>query len=391
MINQDIKICYQKSIDLLKDNSSVYGFLASKKSARAMARNYLSVFSRDAVICSLGALASGDKELIGISKNSILTLGNFQAKNGQIPNFVKPESGQTSFWRLGCIDATLWWLIAIKFYDRQAQDTIKLEDKLADKIKLAINWLSCQEHQKYFLLMQNEASDWADIMPRSGFVLYSNVLWLEVKNLYHINTIEITKKFFEYLFNPASAINKKELLANPSLLNARRSAGGNGKGSYYLSYVNYNFNGKDVDVYGNLLALYFGFSSVKIGKNMVNYFMKHGISKFFPAQATQKPILENSRDWREYMRLHKQNYPYQYHNGGIWPYVGGFWVCVLKKTGKTTLAWQELEKLALANKANDWQFNEWFNGKTGKPMGMAGQSWNAGMFLLAFHSLRKIF
>ena len=40
------------------------------------------------------------------------------------------------------------------------------------------------EHQRFFLLQQNEATDWADIMPRSGFVLYSNALWYLVKRLY---------------------------------------------------------------------------------------------------------------------------------------------------------------------------------------------------------------
>ena len=37
-----------------------------------------------------------------------------------------------------------------------------------------LNGCLAQEHQRFFLLQQNEASDWADIMPRSGFVLYTN-------------------------------------------------------------------------------------------------------------------------------------------------------------------------------------------------------------------------
>ena len=36
------------------------------------------------------------------------------------------------------------------------------------------------------LLQQNEASDWADIMPRSGFVLYTNALWHRVKRLFDL-------------------------------------------------------------------------------------------------------------------------------------------------------------------------------------------------------------
>ena len=88
------------------------------------------------------------------------------------------------------------------------------------------------------------------------------------------------------------------------------------------------------------------------------------------------------------MDRHKQNQPYQYHNGGIWPFVAGFWILLLLKLGRKNLAKEELERYAGACKLNNWEFNEWLHGKTGKPMGMAGQSWNAAMFVLAYHALR---
>ena len=52
------------------------------------------------------------------------------------------------------------------------------------------------------------------------------------------------------------------------------------------------------------------------------------------------------------------------------------------------MAFEVLENLAKANKINNWEFNEWFHGITKKPMGMKGQSWNAGMFILAYHYLK---
>ena len=36
-----------------------------------------------------------------------------------------------------------------------------------------------------------------------------------------------------------------------------------------------------------------------------------------------------------------------------------------------------------------WRFTEWFHGRTGKPMGMAGQSWNAAAWLLAQRALER--
>ena len=73
--------------------------------------------------------------------------------------------------------------------------------------------------------------------------------------------------------------------------------------------------------------------------------------------------------------------------GGTWPFVAGFWILLLLKLGRKDLANEELEQYAGACKLNNWEFNEWLHGKTGKPMGMAGQSWNAAMFVLAFHAL----
>jgi GH15 family glucan-1,4-alpha-glucosidase len=98
-------------------------------------------------------------------------------------------------------------------------------------------------------------------------------------------------------------------------------------------------------------------------------------------------VSPKSKLWRTYMQRHRQNFPYQYHNGGIWPFVSGFWIALLAQVAKRDQAAKELERYALANKLNDWEFNEWLHGKTGEPMGMAGQSWNAAMFIFAYHVL----
>jgi glycogen debranching enzyme len=87
------------------------------------------------------------------------------------------------------------------------------------------------------------------------------------------------------------------------------------------------------------------------------------------------------------MSRHRQNHPHQYHNGGIWPVIGGFWVAALARLGKRELARAELARLAAANAAAGWRFSEWFHGRTHAPRGMAGQSWNAAAFLMAQRAL----
>jgi len=131
-------------------------------------------------------------------------LAEHQAPNGQIAKFVDLQSDEPDFWYLGCIDSTLWWLIALALLDRLRGGSA-LKRRYSRRIKLAIQWLLAQEHQRFFLLQQNEASDWADIMPRSGFVLYTNTLWYFVKRLYRIARAHETREYFNGLFHPFSA------------------------------------------------------------------------------------------------------------------------------------------------------------------------------------------
>ena len=87
------------------------------------------------------------------------------------------------------------------------------------------------------------------------------------------------------------------------------------------------------------------------------------------------------------MSRHRQNLAWQYHNGGVWPFVGGFWVAALAHAGMAARARRDLARLAQANALRDWQFNEWLHGRTLAPSGMPGQSWNAAAFLIACDAL----
>src|ERR1700675_3608042 len=198
-----LEICHSKSIELLKRNLAPAGILAASPSSRASKRGYTAIFGRDAAVCAIGMAVSGDKVLERAAAAGLHTLAEHQAPNGQIAKFVDLHSQEADFWYLGCIDSTLWWLIALAFLDRRSRAS-GLRRQYAKRIKLAIQWLLAQEHQRFFLLQQNEASDWADIMPRSGFVLYTNTLWYFVKRLYDIEHAQETHENFTGLFHPFS-------------------------------------------------------------------------------------------------------------------------------------------------------------------------------------------
>lgn len=380
--------CRTESLELLRRNSTRGGILASSVSDRAVARGYDRVFARDAGICAIAMTLCGDRSLRAAARRSLLTLAKHQAPNGQVPKYVDSGGGGADFWYLGCIDATLWWLVALDFVGSHPEGA-KLRERLAPCAARALAWLRCQEHQQLFLLQQNEASDWADIMPRSGFVLYTNALWYYVKRRYLIEKAEETRLHFNELFFPFRRTipdyRRLRLLQHY----VRNKAVNR---ELYLSFVNLGFWGEEGDVFGNLLAILFDLMPKSRATRVVNAIKAQGCEAPYPVRVTLTPITMDHPLWRTYMARHRQNLEWRYHNAGIWPFVGGFWVTALAARGELAHARRALAEIARANAVGNWGFVEWFHGRTGEPLGMPGQSWNAATFLLAHLALeRQIF
>ena len=377
-----VERCRRESVALLKRNRSRAGILAAYPGARAARRGYNAVFGRDAAICAVGMALSGDAALERAAARGLYTLALHQAPNGQIPMFVVPGRGEADFWYLGCIDATLWWLIATAFLRRTG--LLERRRGVAARQRRALAWLACQEHQRFHLLQQNEASDWADIMPRSGFVLYTNALWYLVKRLYRLPGAAATRRNANQLFHPYSAgtaeYRRTRLLMRYALRGARNR-------DFYLSFVNFGFFGDEGDVFGNLLAVLCGLAGRAEARRTLRAIERARVATPYPVRALCDPITDGHLLWRPYMARHGQNLAWQYHNGGVWPFIGGFWVAALAEHGRRRRAARELLALARANALGGWRFSEWLHGRTHAPRGMPGQSWNAATFLIAYHAL----
>ena len=375
--------CRVRAIELLKRNLTHEGILASTPNARAEKRGYTAIFGRDAAICAIGMALSGDALLEREAVTGLRTLAAHQAPNGQIPKFVDARNREADFWYLGCIDSTLWWLIAIAFLDERKCPR-GLKRRYAREIRLALQWLSAQEHQRFFLLQQNEASDWADIMPRSGFVLYTNALWYHVKHLYRVPQLAETRASFNGLFHPFSAgiaEYRRARLLNEYVLKKARNR------DLYLSFVNFSFFGDEGDTFGNALAVLYGLADRPFARKILRALMRARVDEPYPLRAVVRPIREQSVLWRPYMHRHRQNAAWQYHNGGIWPMVGAFWIAALASQGRRREAQAALIQLARACALDDWGFTEWLHGKRLSPRGMRGQSWNAAGYLMAYRQL----
>jgi len=97
-------------------------------------------------------------------------------------------------------------------------------------------------------------------------------------------------------------------------------------------------------------------------------------------------IRRSDLDWRP--RYADYNVPGEYHNGGVWPFVCGFYVAALVATGRSSLAEKKLmvltELVRPARQARvPYGFNEWFKAQNGRPRGQDWQTWSAAMYLYA--------
>ncbi|WCM89253.1 amylo-alpha-1,6-glucosidase [Acidovorax sp. NCPPB 3576] len=377
-----IDACSEASLALLECNLTRHGILAASRTAAAEARRYTRIFGRDAAICVMAMCGSGVAALEEGAVASLDALAAKQAANGQIPKYVDPEGHDADFWYLGCIDATLWWLIAVDHVRRHGKVGA---DHWDNGVERALEWLLAQEHQHFRLLQQNEASDWADIMPRSGYVLYTNALWFDVKRRFALCHSDETHHHFNHLFNPFQRDLHQYHRARLLQHYARRGRRDRG---LYLSFVNLAVVGDEGDVFGNLLAIQCGLADEAMAHSITNAIGSARASDPYPVRVVLHPLSEQHDLWRAYMGRHRQNLVHQYHNGGIWPFIGAFWVMALAKVGLREEAWAELVKLARTNELDDWRFTEWFHGRTLAPLGMAGQSWNAATFLMARRALQ---
>ena len=115
-----------------------------------------------------------------------------------------------------------------------------------------------------------------------------------------------------------------------------------------------------------------------------------GVNQPWPVANLYPVVQAGDPDWRAYYTVNLLNLPHHYHNGGIWPFIGGMWVRFIHRLGFHEVACRELLRLAELNRLgrdHEWEFNEWAHGQTGRPMGKAYQAWSAASFLRACHEL----
>jgi glycogen debranching enzyme len=406
---------------LLINNSGALGVMGSSQA-------YQQVWARDSMICGFGLLLCGLAEGRATHLRSLETLRTYQTPLGNVPHHVglaethdpaliaygsrlngaPDQTVIVDTAHAGCIDGALWYIISHYYTYVAGQDRALLEQAW-NSLERALLWLRYQDSNECGLLEAHEAKDWADLFANRYNTLYSNVLyyaaWRCMGHLaaaldrdpapYFHSARDVHKKINMLLWvgreSPKDWIwlqqERKEWIYPLKRIETELV-----ERPFYLPYVAFRDYADRFDTLGNLLAILFGVADQTKANLILDYIHGCGLNEPFPVQCLYPAIQPNDKDWREYYRIRNLNQPQHYHNGGAWPFIGGFYVAALVQAGRLAEAQTQLDKLAAMNrlgKSQPWGFNEWFHGQSGRPMGFSGQSWSAAMYIFAHDAVSR--
>jgi len=405
---------------LLLANDSELGLLASP-------RLYRQVWARDSMLSGLGQVLCADERVHASFRRSLATLGRYQSELGKIPHNVERvavDPGDTSrdgaqqdeivldTAHAGCVDSNLWFVLGHYYHHSVTGDLDTLLSAWS-RLKAAMTWLRYQDSNECGLLEVHEAMDWADLLANRYNVLFDNVLysacWRAMGEMAQAvgggeakqvdawlgNAADVRAKIDTLLWvGPESRKDLGRLAAQRKewLYPVQRMQVELVERPYYLPYVAFRDFADRFDTLGNLLAILLGVADVAKTEKILDYIEATGLAEPLPVRAIYPPIYPGEPDWRTYYRVRNLNLPDHYHNGGAWPFVGGIYVAALVKAGRLQRARSELSKLAEMNRrgrSGEWEFNEWFHGLSGQPMGQAGQSWSAALYVFAHEAVSR--
>jgi len=397
---------YARALEALKRNITPLGFSACSLADNTVTgtdTNYRSVWARDGAITIWSTLQVQDPEVRAAQVRTFETLLNAVSVHGQIPANVRLDTGEPDYSGVGniaSIDSGLWVVIALYNYAARTGD-LTLLYRHADRLQSVMIWLAAHDANNDGLLEIPEAGDWTDLFGRSYNVLYDEVLWFRA-NLCYGRILELMGQF-----DSAAAYLRRSQKIRARILEAFWPTTNDPSGAtrphrfadrqfalgdtqYLLAEITpFAFNWR-CDTYANILAFLMNVLDVERARTAFRFMWGVGVNQPWPVANLYPVVQAGDPDWRAYYTVNLLNLPHHYHNGGIWPFIGGLWVRFIQRLGFHEVACRELVRLAQVNQLGrdrEWEFNEWVHGQTGRPMGKAYQAWSAATFLHACHEL----
>lgn len=334
---------------------------------------YPEPYTRDLMISGLGFLASGRADLLAVFEKVLRALARTQTPHGHIASLAHDPGD------LGASDTTPLFLLGLGLYRRVSGDRFFLREA-GEK---ALRWMEYQAPDDMVMVAQQPTTDWRDEQWVPGFGLY-------------VNTIVYAALRLHGRHREADLL--RGLIGHPDVRGTHRRRYVHegfvipGK-PYYALWSFKVYNSRRFDLLGNSLAILCGIASPERAQRIIRWteracrrLRRRGDLAVDLPPCLIPYIQPVDLDWRP--RYQRYNRPGNYHNGGVWPFVCGFYIAALVAAGRKRLAAGKLaaltELVRPARKARvAYGFNEWIKAQTGRPGGQDWQTWSAAMYLYA--------
>ena len=334
---------------------------------------YPEPYTRDLMISILGIAITGNAKLLESIKKVLEVLAKNQTLRGHIPSLVHDKEDR------GASDTTPLFLLAVGIYRKVSGEA----DFLKIAVDKALTWMEYQSPSDRYLVAQQPTSDWRDEQWVTGYGLFVNTLVFSYLRLLGLD--ERAEKMHQEMGHFTLIEGNNHHHVPEGLVVKHKS---------YFAFWSYKiYSSERFDLLGNSLAILSGLASPSRSNEMISWIEEectylHQVGElalnlppnFFPYIKPTDP------DWLPRYEIY--NNPGEYHNGGIWPFVCGFYIAALVAAKRYKLAREKLFELTHCIKisldgSGKYGFNEWMKAQDGKPMGQEWQTWSAALYLYA--------
>jgi hypothetical protein len=396
---------YSRARALLRDCATPDGFVASPSDHD----NYRRIWGRDGTIIALAALLTGESELMEAARKTFETLAAHQGPHGEIPSNVDPVTGRISYGgTTGRVDANLWFLIGCGEYWRATADESFLERMLpaVEKVRFL---LGAWEFNTRGLLYVPLTGDWADEYLHNGYVLYDQLLYLQsqctlarlhaavhgssdhalVEKIGRLRHLIRANYWFDGEPDPGDVYH--EVLFEKG----RDAACTHCAGRHWMPFFSPAGYGYRFDALANVLVSLLDVADDNQRAQVDDLVATEVTPDALPLLPAFHPVIEPvDEDWEHLQMMFSytfKNKPYEFHNGGLWPMVTGFYVADLARRGRMDAAQRYLQAIHLANalpmEGEAWGFPEFVHGQKFTAGGTRHQGWSAAGAVIGHHAL----
>lgn len=353
---------------LLHNNHGPY-----RKLPRVAGWGYAEPYTRDLMISSLGVLVSGNDKLKKSLRRVLETVAKNQSRLGHISSLVNDPNDR------GSSDCTPLFLMGAGFWKMVTGE----EKFIRQAVEKSLLWMEYRSPSDRILVSQLPTSDWRDEQWVLGYGLYVNTLTYIYLRLWGQH--ERASRLREGMGHFTVIGDRQNRHVHEGLVLRFKP--------YYALWSYKVYRSERFDLLGNSLAILSGIAPPSRARKLINWVEAEceGLRKnedlavdlppnFFPY------VREGDPDWLP--RYVKYNQPGEYHNGGVWPFICGFYIAALVAAGRFKLAEKKLivlTELIRQRRVADVEFgfNEWHRAQDGKACGEDWQSWSAAMYLYA--------